>query len=722
MLTDYLPGLALAALQTAPVAYAAWRLARRLVPASTPLLRLAAAFMCGILEALLAMQVLGLAGVFSRLPLVLAAWAVAGLTVLLERRVPARSGGDLGAGAPGPTALDAPRGAQQSKRSAEASGSRPRDWYRILVVTLVVGAGATMLYSGIAKAPFDADSVNYHLPAVANWLRSHSLLQIDQIQPGVYQMSYAMNSELLNAWFAMPFGRDFLANIGTLVAGAMMLLAVAALAERLGVRTLEAVVVGFAALFTAALGIGLGATSSDILPVAGTALAVACVLCWLDDVDVRRYLVLAGLALGLALGSKYSALFYVGTMGLAILVAGLRRRRRLDVLVILPLCVAAPAAAWYLRNWIVVGNPLWGFTVAVGGKVIFAGGWTRTTDDLSILGLIREEPATAFVRVVPLYAAALLSLSVALVAGIPGVVRSVRGNAMRIWMLVAVPVLAVLAVWASPYTASGKDHQFAGATIRYVAASFVLLFVAAGAGGRGGRRKALWRWGLLAGAMLNAAVVTVGPLPFLSLYRPTRLALAVGVGVAGVTLVWLLGVGAAVERIVPDRRVWIGVLAVVMVAASVVAARQRDRNWYRTTYNEGFDQLFRAVQDTPIRDARIAVAGMSRIYPLYGPDATNRVFFVGREKDTRPWTAGRQASWSRAIRSECADYVVVWDDPDDWFAPVPELRFVTEDPGMVKVFDREVEHVTNYNGVTRKYQRRIGLYRVTGLPKRCGRR
>jgi 4-amino-4-deoxy-L-arabinose transferase-like glycosyltransferase len=81
-----------------------------------------------------------------------------------------------------------------------------------------------------------------------------------------------------------------------------------------------------------------------------------------------RWLVIAGLAAGLSLGSKYLGLLTCALIGLGILIEATRLGRiqrirvaRLLALFLVPaLIVASP---WYLKNWLWLGSPVWPFLV-----------------------------------------------------------------------------------------------------------------------------------------------------------------------------------------------------------------------------------------------------------------------------------------------------------------------------------------------------------------------
>jgi 4-amino-4-deoxy-L-arabinose transferase-like glycosyltransferase len=79
----------------------------------------------------------------------------------------------------------------------------------------------------------------------------------------------------------------------------------------------------------------------------------------------RYWLFLTAALLGFAAAVKYPALFVVAICGLVVLWITLRRRRWIDLLIFGAVLLAA-GAPFYLRNWIISGNPIFPF----GGTII----------------------------------------------------------------------------------------------------------------------------------------------------------------------------------------------------------------------------------------------------------------------------------------------------------------------------------------------------------------
>jgi len=88
----------------------------------------------------------------------------------------------------------------------------------------------------------------------------------------------------------------------------------------------------------------------------------------------RRWLILAGIFAGLALGSKYQAVTAIAPLGLLILADAWRRhrtadrriRKAVDDTLAFGAVAALVASPWYIKNLILLGNPVW--PLVYGGK------------------------------------------------------------------------------------------------------------------------------------------------------------------------------------------------------------------------------------------------------------------------------------------------------------------------------------------------------------------
>jgi 4-amino-4-deoxy-L-arabinose transferase-like glycosyltransferase len=298
---------------------------------------------------------LGLLGRLSRGPL------LAGIALLLAAAAP---------GSLRRLRETAPRVVRPS-RTAIAAG--------VLVLLVALPLLALPLYP-----PTDWDATAYHLAQARIFVEEQRVVPTPYLRfavfPQLNEMLFTLGLALLD---------EAAAQQAELVVLAALLLAVAAWGRRyLAPR---------AGLWAAALVLGhplvawLGTTAYvDLGLTLFTTLAAACLWNWSAE-RRRSWLVLAGVFLGFALGTKYIGLLAAGLLGLAALGAAARRRDRRTWAAWLAPCLLAGVAAvvaapWYLRNAWTTGNPLFPFYPELFG----ASSWWSALDVQSALASLRE--------------------------------------------------------------------------------------------------------------------------------------------------------------------------------------------------------------------------------------------------------------------------------------------------------------------------------------------
>jgi hypothetical protein len=200
---------------------------------------------------------------------------------------------------------------------------------------LVAGAFVYQAFLVFATPPNNWDSMTYHLPRAAAWLQKGALEYIDGA-PTERQNAFQPNSEIEILYTFAFVGRDTAAAATQLVAELGLLLAVFGCARRLGYPGAHS---AFAAFLTATLSevaIQSVTTQNDLVAASFVA-GAACLALGRD----RRELALAGLAIGLALGTKLTAAAALPLIALLV-ISRVPRVRRLAAL------TATSAAAFVL--------------------------------------------------------------------------------------------------------------------------------------------------------------------------------------------------------------------------------------------------------------------------------------------------------------------------------------------------------------------------------------
>lgn len=215
----------------------------------------------------------------------------------------------------------------------------------LVVVLLVIG--------GLARpvGEIDADEISYHLLGPPIWLREQRIAPVMEESltafPASIEVLYGLSSVISND--SAP------GALGALFFG-VFLLQVRGLARRLGGGALGG---GLAAAFVA----GMPAVTSTVdncfvdVPYATFVLAAARLA---FEGSQPRQAILAGIFAGFAAGTKYFGL--PSTMLIAVLIAVFQTERtalRLRNAIAFTLAAGIAGGAWYVRNWLVLGNPIY---------------------------------------------------------------------------------------------------------------------------------------------------------------------------------------------------------------------------------------------------------------------------------------------------------------------------------------------------------------------------
>jgi hypothetical protein len=249
-------------------------------------------------------------------------------------------------------------------------------------LTFLVGAqwiahANTALHGGMR----DLDSLRYHGPDAASWVQRHNIVHLQSTSTENQEFFFPGNAELLDGFGILLFARDLLTPVRNLLGLAFAFLAVWCAGKRLGSGA--AALAGVAAVCSTPLvaSIEPGSAKNDIIAIAfllaTTALLVQALPSRRGEVD-RRLVVVAGLAGGLAAGTKLTVLGIVGALLVAMLVAvGRRAAPRVALAFVVPALLTG--GLWYVRNIVYTGTPLPWFRLPLGPLTLAGPRSGRTT-------------------------------------------------------------------------------------------------------------------------------------------------------------------------------------------------------------------------------------------------------------------------------------------------------------------------------------------------------
>ena len=211
------------------------------------------------------------------------------------------------------------------------------------------------------------DALGYHLPYVNFVLAAHGLDGVPDDMP--YVSTYPHNIETLIIALRAMLPDDRLVDLAQVPCALMGAVATAGIARRCGAARPSALAAGAAWIVVPAVFLQM---PTDYVDVASSAFLLASLYFVLSasgaaparGTAVQRALVLAGLALGLYLGTKPNAPLSAAVVAALLLWVGLRARERGAVLV--GLLLVALGGETFLFNAMRYGNPVWPVEVQIG--------------------------------------------------------------------------------------------------------------------------------------------------------------------------------------------------------------------------------------------------------------------------------------------------------------------------------------------------------------------
>jgi hypothetical protein len=638
------------------------RLARWLCPGFEVLSHAVAAFTFAVALAVVPATWMGQLGVMRPAPFLL--WVAAALLLSLLIPVPPRQG------------LDGPA----------LSGRRDEiEWTLLLAaagaITLV---GLKFLYHyRWVPVGLGPDDESYHLAAVAVWHRFGDLRMIKFAIGDTSTTFYPVGGEVWSWVLLAPFrDSDFLARFAQLPFALFSFVATASIARRLGLSLRSALL---AALLYAAIrrvfpvlalqaGNDHSASFFTLAAIDGV-LALAA----RPAAGVALY---AGTALGLLLGTKYTALLFAPTViGLLVLLAlgrPFRLRPLTGISVAFALAAAVAGGYTYLRNWVTADNPVFPIPLSLFGHSIFPG-WEAVTVfarshdpefqiDLPKFLLDRRDLLGAFFPYT-LLPAALVAPLVAL-----------WKRRWRDALVLALPVVLFLEFLYLMH--DHRDMRYFMPAVALAAVAFVWLVELAG------EKAPLVRSFLLLALTFHVT-------------RKLDFGTAAGVAIA----LALIGLGWITVRLGPrlmrpPARRWLAVAAAtaLLLSALPLSALVDHYQEVKLTYRLPALALDRMAGPG---GAAVSYVGLNKPYTFFGSRLQNAVYVVPRIGELEaqyyrwggtmqfPYDSDDYVRWRRRLNRLGIGFVVVhrsqWENPErDWMVGRPRAF-------RLEFFDRETE-------------------------------
>jgi hypothetical protein len=643
---DYVLALVVAGAYVACAAWCGIVLRRLVVPSWRGPLALLGATILALSVFVVVAELLGAVGLFGRWVLLAGLLVAAAVATWLDRR--------------------SSRGSEPSTVASPGGRLEPTE-------AVVLGAALALalepyirrIGTVYRRGMLEWDTHWYHAPVAARFAETGDLTQLHAVNNSADSF-LPFNTELLHAAGMLATGRDVLSPLINLGWLALAVLAAWCLGR---VWTAGAAAVAATAVVAATPVMVYASAGSAGNDLAGIALLLAAAALGVHGAASPRVAGLAGLAAGLAVGTKLTLIAPVIALTAVLAVAWVRERAPRAAAVWFG-AVLVTGGFWYLRNTVRAHNPFPWFELSIGSWTLLPSstevppdcGTTSVADRLTDADVVRDvfRPALA--------SAFGPRWGLVLVVALAGAVLALRGG-RRQRGLAVVALASGAAYLVTPATAGGTigtascfDYNTRFATPA-LALGLVLFAVVSARWGRFAHFGAV---GLL---LLLAAVM-----PF----SATRLA----AGVVG----GLLGGAVVYSPIAPSRRLLAIGAASVVVAVAFSGWFVQD-HYYEHRYAAGslpepIEASARALRD---RDhLRIAVGGFRAHYALYDAGLTNRVEFPvveGPHGALERITTCR--AWQKALRAGRYDYVVTYGT--EATRPPPEADWTRAYPGATRV-------------------------------------
>jgi hypothetical protein len=641
-------------------------------------------------------ELLGLFGILDGVLLVTACLIVGGGAVRLEPML-IRAGSRV-------THWGEGRGSQERA----APPATPLELGAAIVIALIVAAqwaGPTLL--ALDRGIYGGDSLWYHMPLAAHIAQTGSVTSLLYTDPLYLNWFYPQVSELVHAGGILLYGNDFLSPLLNMAWLGLALFAGWCIGRPYGSGATGLAAVASVMAANLLVSRQPGNANNDVVAIALFLAAVALLVNsrWpgagprsgSEAAEQRAVtlplgvLMVAGLAAGLALGTKLTVVPPVLALTLGVIViAGRGERWRAAATWIGGMVVGG--GYWYVRNLIVSGNPFpWQdigpihHAEALQGRHPYA--IVHYATDTGVWGKFFT-PAL-HERLGELWPA---YLAIAVVAVLLALWRGGRMERM----LAAVALIAAIAYLLTPLGASGPEGAPVGfrLNIRYLAPGLVLAltllaippFRGDGAVWRLGSVQRLWRLGTL-GVFAILVVVSAGAIGAIDTDRiPGTILIALALVGLPLLLVFLSRRGLA-----PVPLAGIGAVAIIALAVGgrFVQDHYLEERYsasapdYPTTeqpsveLGQGLGAAYEWARGT--HDLKVALSGtMGALfqYGLWGADSSNDVRYIGQHGPRGSFNEIPHCpEWIGALNDGNYDYVVTTptyhqDDPAADIAPI----------------------------------------------------
>lgn len=242
----------------------------------------------------------------------------------------------------------------------------PRRWPERLFVGVLLAIVVLVCARGLVRPPLEWDSLTYHLTRPAHWVREGSLAHVPLPDAMDNYNHFPWNGEVLFATVLLASHDDTFVGLANLPFLALLFAAVLAIGKELGARPRDRRLLALV-VATAPVLLGQAHTAHVELQIAAEIAAGTLFVVRAVRRRTALDLAFAGAALGLAVGTKLTALVPAAFLALVPFVTLVRTRSLWPAGGAAVLALAALAGPRYLLNLAETGNPLYPIALRVPG-------------------------------------------------------------------------------------------------------------------------------------------------------------------------------------------------------------------------------------------------------------------------------------------------------------------------------------------------------------------
>ncbi len=517
-----------------------------------------------------------------------------------------------------------------------------KNLFVFLGVTMVAGLLLITLIQALNAAPFGYDALAYHLPMAVEWSESG---QVFPISLSSFLSYMPGGAELLMSYIIMAFRSDLLTSLIQLPFLIITALAVYQIVRNLGVRRVGAMI---GALLVFCIPVFIKETQRayiDLIFMALVMLALNYGIQFWRRLD-RASLLLGAITVGLAIGMRYTAWHFLLPILILYLVAMIRFVRQkassrlfhfIKLLLIFIGAVLIFGGYWYIRNWIITGNPIYPSALAPGGFTLFDSGVsTSYANFLSSMTIFpnfgdinwtahREAILTAF------GAPFLWAMMIILIGGLVGnfIVKNTWSEKILRLFLILLPIYSIFIFTTIPFSSIiNQSMRYVFVFVPLTAA--VLGFIA------GWHKVFTWLAGL---SVLGLLISSFWPLALFDKNNTINFPFS-GTKLLVILLVvaWLLFLfWPILNKIMANR--WgknILLIAILIGSLGFIVGFTNDYqinkySWYQSNYY----QVGQAANwiDQNADGEGINLIGIDRPYPFYGRNFKNKIYQLNSNSD-----------------------------------------------------------------------------------------